>query len=431
MKRLLISALIALLIGAGLVALIVKDPGYVLIAYGNYTIESSIWILLLGLITFAITFYILLRLVRSFLGSASFVSRWFGGLSARQASKYTLQGFVAMLDGNHLRARKLFLKAAPNVDQPLINYWLAANLTEADADARRRLLETLTETFPDADHLHALLRAELLLREEKFSEIIELLQPLQDHGKKYPAIYRALYQAYAGNGDWVNAVSLLPMLQQYNLFDDAAWLATVRRSYWQLFDPEQARHRDASGKLFRNAWDKRPQQIKEDPVFVGRYARCLMALDNDEDVETLLRQWLDKHWSTELAGKSIATEFVGKTTCSEQVACSELVELYGMVEGADIKRQLKHAEKWLLQHSDDARLLLTLGRLCLRNQLWAMARDYFEKSYRRQPRPETCAELARLLAHLGEHAQSEKYYREGLMHGIGNLPVLPQPQAKK
>jgi len=424
MKRLLIITLIALLIGASLVALIVKDPGYVLIAYGNYTLESSVWILLLGLITFAISFYILLRLVRSFLGSASFISRWFGGLSVRQASKYSLQGVVAILEGNYPRAKKLLVKSAPNVDQPLINYWLTTTLPGADNASRHRLVETFKETFPDNDQLHALLRAHLSLREEKFQDVIQELQPLQDQGKKIPAIYLILYQAYVGNSDWANAVSLLPMLHQYHLLEENQWLANVRRSYWQLFDPEQARHRDASGKLFRNAWDKRPQQVKEDTALLARYARCLMALDNDEDVEVLLRQWLDKHWHTAL------TENNSNSGFSEKAACSELVELYGMVEGADIKRQLKQAEKWLQQAHDHPQLLLTLGRLALRNQLWALARDFFEKSYRRQPRAETCAELARLLAHLGEPALSEKYYREGLINSIGGLPILPQPHNK-
>jgi HemY protein len=406
MKRLLLTTLIALLMGAGLVTLIVSDPGYVLIAYGNYTLESSVWIFLLALFLCLVSVYVLLRIVRSFLGSVSFVGRWYGGISGRQANKYTRQAFVAMLQGNHQRARKLFVKAAPNVQQSILSYWFAATLPGADEPTRRLTLENLQDIAPDSDNLVTLMQAEFLLADKHFDRVLELVKPLEIHGKKYPAVYRQLYQAYAGINDWENAVALLPMLQQHDFLNNEEWLEIARRGYWYLFDPELARRRDMSGKIFRHAWEKRPVLLKEDSALAARYARCLMALDNDEDVEVLLRHWLDRHWHT------------------------ELVEIYGMVEGGDIKRQLKQAEKWLEIHGDDPALLLTLGRACMRNQLWSKARDYFEQSYRRQHRPDTCAELGRLLGNLGEYAKSEKYYREGLMNRIGRLPVLPQPQAK-
>ena len=44
MRTLLIIALLALLLGVGLVALIQSDPGYILIAMGRYTVESSLWV---------------------------------------------------------------------------------------------------------------------------------------------------------------------------------------------------------------------------------------------------------------------------------------------------------------------------------------------------------------------------------------------------
>ena len=39
MRRIFAIVLVALLLGVGVVALIETDPGYVLVAYGNYTLE--------------------------------------------------------------------------------------------------------------------------------------------------------------------------------------------------------------------------------------------------------------------------------------------------------------------------------------------------------------------------------------------------------
>ncbi len=46
MRKLFIISLVALLLGVGVVALIEADPGYVLLSFGNYTLEASLWVAL-------------------------------------------------------------------------------------------------------------------------------------------------------------------------------------------------------------------------------------------------------------------------------------------------------------------------------------------------------------------------------------------------
>jgi HemY protein len=73
--------------------------------------------------------------------------------------------------------------------------------------------------------------------------------------------------------------------------------------------------------------------------------------------------------------------------------------------------------------------LLTLGRLSLQNRLWGKARDYLESSLRMQRNPEACAELARLLASLGETERSNQLFEEGLGLLDERLLALPLPEA--
>ena len=44
MRKLFALVLIALLLGVGVVAVIETDPGYLLMAYGDYPLESSPWV---------------------------------------------------------------------------------------------------------------------------------------------------------------------------------------------------------------------------------------------------------------------------------------------------------------------------------------------------------------------------------------------------
>ena len=68
-----------------------------------------------------------------------------------------------------------------------------------------------------------------------------------------------------------------------------------------------------------------------------------------------------------------------------------------------------------------------LGRLNLRNHLWGLARDYFQRSLAVQQNAETFAELARLLNSLGDTQRSMEVYQAALQLSVPALPDLPQP----
>jgi len=90
-------------------------------------------------------------------------------------------------------------------------------------------------------------------------------------------------------------------------------------------------------------------------------------------------------------------------------------------------QQLLKAEAWLLTRPQDAQLLLALGRIALRNQLWGKARDYFERSLRQQADAEVFAELARLLYSLKEQKRSPEFLAEETRLISQSLPDFPQP----
>ena len=137
------------------------------------------------------------------------------------------------------------------------------------------------------------------------------------------------------------------------------------------------------------------------------YCRVLVAAGDAGSAEKLLRQSLKLNWH------------------------SDLLKLYGLIAGSDLARQLSAAESWIKDHSDDAVLFLTLGRLALRNELWGKAREYFEQGYQLSPNAELCFELGRLMANLDEPAAAERYAQEALQLQGQSLPSLPQPSLSK
>ena len=61
MRKLFAIALVALLVGVGIVALIETDPGYVLVSYGNWTLESSLWVGLLLLVLLVLVIALIVK----------------------------------------------------------------------------------------------------------------------------------------------------------------------------------------------------------------------------------------------------------------------------------------------------------------------------------------------------------------------------------
>ena len=129
---------------------------------------------------------------------------------------------------------------------------------------------------------------------------------------------------------------------------------------------------------------------KKEAFLIGAYVSERLRFGDTGDCETVLRRALKRRWDP------------------------ELVRLFGRVEGRNLKRQLSFATGCLGRHPEDPHLLLTLGRLCKKNQLWGKARSYLEQSLQILPDPVTCRELATLLEQQGEHDAANARFRQGL-----------------
>ena len=148
-------------------------------------------------------------------------------------------------------------------------------------------------------------------------------------------------------------------------------------------------------KALETAWRKTPQKLKKKNSLIGTYVSERLRFADGSDCETVLRRALKRQWDP------------------------ELVRLFGLVEGRNLKRQLAFAEGCLTRFPEDPHLLLTLGRLCIKNHLWGKARSYLEQSLQLLPDPVTFRELATLLEQQGEHEAAGACYRQGLTLAAG------------
>lgn len=397
MKLGLLLVIVAVVLGGLIGTLVVRDPGYVLLSYGDMAFETSLWF---ALVLLALAYLVLRFLVWLFTRTMASTGRfgsWLKRRKATKAQKQTVQGLILMSEGQWAEARKVLTASAREVATPLINYLTAARAAHelGDAEGRDELLRLAHESTPGAKLAVGLTQAELQKSAAQWEQSLATLLQLKSSSPRHPQVLTLLTHVYEELADWQALIELLPEVKKRKIFPDETFDALQRRAW-------SARLAQA-GVEADGVWGHVPKDLKRAPALVAAYARALLAEGADagaaDKAEAAIRIALQHTWD------------------------DELVILYGLATGADPERQLVVAEGWVKEKPNDPKLLLTLGRICLMNQAWPKAREYFETSLRLQRSPEVYGELGRLCVAMGDSERGGEY----LSHATVPLPALPLP----
>ncbi|KJH81248.1 MULTISPECIES: heme biosynthesis protein HemY [Pseudomonas] len=411
MKRLYVILFVVIAVAAVLGVAIAEHSGYVLVAYKNFRYEAGLWVTLALIAVLWLLWRGISALIRLVTTSTGVVNPWSRRNRSRRVQVAIEHGQLDLAEGRWASAQRHLHRAAEAERQPLLYYLGAARAANEQGlyDQSDSLLERALERQPQAELAIALTHAQLQMDRGDTDGALSTLQAMHERHPHNAQALRQLQRLHQQRGDWSAVIRLLPELRKDKVLP-AAELAELERRAWGE-NLTLVAHREADGSVglqsLNRAWQQLTSAQRQEPALVLAYAEQLRQLGAQVEAEEALRAALKRNYDSHLA------------------------RLYGLVRGADPIRQLQVAEGWLKEHPDDPGLLLTLGRLCLQNSLWGKARDYLESSLRMQRNPEACAELARLLAQLGDAERSNQLFQEGL--GLlderllaAPLPVSPQ-----
>ncbi|WP_163649680.1 heme biosynthesis HemY N-terminal domain-containing protein [Modicisalibacter sp. 'Wilcox'] len=402
MRKLILVVVFGLAIGALFGQLMQSVPGYWLVRVGDTSFQTSFWFGLVLLFAVFVVLHFVLRLLMRLRRPVSRLKVWNTRTRQRNAMRRTVRGLVALAEGRWKRAEKSLTKAADDSSTPLVNYLSAALAAHYQGrhDQADALLKRAHFSTEGSDAAVGLVQAQLMLDRQQFEEALATLTRLEKQLPDHPQVLKLLKQAYLSVNDWDGIRRLMPRLARQQLVGDDERRHMEQRAYRELI--LQTARRPGDVERVRNLWAEMPDYLRGDVELVGLYTEALVRGKEEGIAERLLRQTLKEHWD------------------------SRLVLRYGLLN-VDAGRQLAYAEKWLQERPNDPDLLLTLGRLSLRNAYWGKAQEYFEASQRQRPSGVVCAELARLYANLGDHDKSQLYYRQSVELLDKSLPALPQP----
>ena len=389
--RWLLAALLLLAIAVGVAYGLQQDPGYVYLEVGPWVIETSLVFLLAALAVVFVLLYLLVRLIGFVLRTPRAWRRGKRGRRTERSRRGLTRGLIEMAEGRWSQAEKILTRNAPDSDTALLHYLAAARAAQQAGayDRRDGYLKAAIEANPEADVAVSLTQAELQLAHHQTEHALATLNRLRGLAPQHSYVMKLSARLFAELEDWERLAELLPELRRRRALDRERIDRLERAAALGRLEAAEPR-----GSSLRTIWDSLSKRMREDPDVVHAYVTRLIAAGAHEMAEKRLRHTLGRQWD------------------------ETLVRDYGLVRLGNAGKQLEHAESWLRDHGRSPMLLLTLGRLCIRNRLWGKARIYFESSIGAQPHAETYFELAQLLDDLGEFGAAREQYRAGLARAV-------------
>lgn len=414
MKRALLWLLAALVLGAIAGQLMLDDPGYLLVTWHAWVIETSLWIAVAGVVVLFLVLLLALGLFNSLLDAAELLRRWRAERRARQARDLTELGLTQYAEAEWRKATSTLLKAAELVDAPLLVRLTGARAAEEEGriDLAEQVLREARAGAGEAAPLVDVRLASLKLRHGDAAGARLVLERLREKFPKHPRALRLLADVYVQLEAWQPLTAALPALKK--LMPATEWDALARRAWRGQLAAVAGEAGYASRKAridaLQSAWKNVPGDFRSDEAVAAAYVDLLVHYEAIGDAQAVIERAIgngaDGDWSDLLAAR------------------------YGRLDVEKPLDQLAMLEKWLLVRPTNAALLLAAGRTSLRNRLWGKARDYFEASAARQATPEVCAELVRLYTRLGETQKADQFLRRHAELTGTELPKLPLPSAR-
>lgn len=381
---LLVVLALAAWVGMGLQ----QDPGMLVVTVANWRVDMPLWLAVLAFIILMFVFSILFKILKSILSVPGFIAQFSEKHHKKQAKQLTYKGLIALAEGNWAKAEKLLIKGVPYNEMPWLNYMFAAQAAQhaQHFDKRDAYLIKAHETLPEGEIAVGITKAQLQLEQKELVQSLDTLKMLQHKAPHHPYILKMLQKIYMQNQNWAGALALLPEIRKSHVYTKTE----LHRIEFKIYKGMLIQSQKENVQIITEVWHKIPKDLRTNGELAFIYASVLHKKHDPQQAEEVIRHALKKDWR------------------------EDLIMLYGNLAHPQPEKLHAYAEDWLNQHAQSAGLLLTLGRLCERLQLWGKAQRYYEASLALEPTPQGYFALGQLLEAMND-GKGTQYYKKGLM----------------
>ncbi len=364
-------------------------PGYALLGIGNWSLETSLVVFVIGQL---ISFYVLYVFFRT----VGYLIRLPGRLKSRgrnvkfnRSQEALIAGLVDSAEGNWERAESILIKHVSHSGAPLLHYLTAARAAQSRGafDKRDEYLKKATDHSPDSSLLIGLTHAELSLSGNQFEQALETLTRLHSIDPTHANVLKLMHQTYQSLGDWHGLRALLPSLHTNQVLMENEVRELEVQAFTQLL---QQSVQTANLAELQSLWLETPPFIKNIGSIASVYFAAMINAGLGIQIEHELANTLSNVWD------------------------DTLVVLYGSIESKNIAEQLETAEKWAYFHPENAILLALMGKLAIKAGDTFKAESYLAKSIAAEPTVQAYQLLGDLLFAQDDKDNAIACYKNGI-----------------
>ncbi len=393
---LILVAVVLALLAAAIAPLFKTDPGMVQIRFWGWTVETSVLVLIIGVLALWLLVWVIVRLWKTPAEAARRIRE-------RRSLAQLEKGLLALTEGDWSTAERALQKSASSHGRTTARYLAAAEAADGQdaGDRAEWYLEQADTRNRKQKFLVDLTRARILTQNGNYAEAKNILEALYKRRRKHPQVLEMLGRCYRETGEWDALLRLLPAMQKAKLIDEEK--AVELRHVAAIGEIQRCGNRDD----IEAAWRALPKAMQKAPEVIRAFAERAVQKGWPELTEDVIRSSLKNEWTP------------------------ALLIPYGEPGPDDASKRLRQCEKWLLMHPEDPLLHLTLGRLCAREELWGKARHHMIRSLEIEPTVAGYDSLGQLLERKGELEIAMACFRNALRMSQGKDPLpLPGDHAK-
>ena len=343
--------------------------GYVLLEFLNYSLETTVPLLILGLLSL----YILIRVVILVWNSPSRIKYILAERSAKRTKKLLNESLLLLSKGETVKARKR-LKSAASSNQPILQtFLLNIELSEAagDHDSREEWVEKSLIAFPKVKPYILNFVATLLINSKNYIDAKAYIDQLFDANPTNPSAHQLLFELLVATKDYDL------VLRKVFEFDKHVDEDSLAEMFLKVI-------RDAvhNNKPLESILERIPKSIEKHPLVMTGKIESWLASKEHIKAESVLRKLIPNTWN--------------KT----------LILIYADLDNPSINELSGRVDNWLEDRPRDSNLWLAASRLAQRDGLWSKAKQCLERSIELSYSVSKYTELSLVLSELGEKEEA-------------------------
>ena len=374
--------IVAIFLAAVALAFAVRsNTGSVIFLLAEHRIEISVnFFIVLVLLSFAVLF-IVFRILAMIFGIPAAVRRF----KDKRAQKMFNRALLAFFEGQYTESLKCAEKSFKRGKWQGLSALLAARSAYYldNADLQSAWLKEARQKDEECESAATLLEAESQLKNEKFEQAIQNLEHLPPKLAASTTALRLDLKARQGLKDGEGVLERLKLLQKKGVVTEKSAEAVKHQATLDALQQSTT-----TAELLKNF----VRNLKTDSLEVATAAaEALLRFEESAAAQ----KWIEKYLSDPTHLKDAAPLF----------------DLYANLKTPDEQTRIARAEKWLSADSDNGALLLALGQMCFRAQLWGKAQNYLEAAVALNQNVRAHLELAQLLDYLNRPEDANRHYR--------------------